>query len=721
MRYLAISITAVLLASQLSSQQRVTFSTTANVVVVNVTVTSHDGQAISNLTRSDFQVFEDGKLQTLQSCELQKLDTKPLEPVEPVKKLQTREAPKPAAPAPEVRAPRKEDMRDHRLIVMLFDLSSMQPPEQIRAADAAERFLNTQMTTSDLVSVMTFGTELKTVEDFTADRDLLISTIRAFHVGNSSELASMADTGADAEDQSGQFVADETEFNIFNSDRKLAALEDAARRLARYPEKKALVYLSSGIEKTGVDNQSQIQATVNTAIRANVAFYPIDARGLTASAPGGDASQAGAVGSKLYSGAGQRSLRDSFHNSQETLDTLAADTGGKALLDSNDLTVGMTQVQKDISSYYMLTYASTNTAEDGKYRRIQVKLASRLADLRAKLDYRQGYFAPTTFAKTSGANKEAQLQEALQSDNPVTDLPMAVEVDYFRLAKGKYFVPVSVRIPGSALSFRNKGAKAATELDFIGEIRDPRNRPASVVRDTIPVKVATTTAGEVGRKQIQYDTGFTLSPGKYSLKFVARENGEGKVGTFEAPFTIPDLGSGSALRLSSIVLSNQVQPLKEQIAGAKNSKRLLAEDPLIDASGEKIVPNVTRVFHPGQKLFVYLELYDPGVAELPFQSQSQSQNQAPRPALTSVTASVAFYQGDKKVLETPAVRANRADAKRPGVMPLRLETPLQSLPAGKYVCQVNVIDQLGHKFAFPRSSIVVLADEIAAKPARQGG
>lgn len=709
MKPLAIIVTIALLAGPAGSQDMPTFSTTANVVVVNLTVTGRDGKAIANLTRNDFLLYEDGKLQTLQSCELQKLDSQPLEPL-PAKTLQTRESPKaaPAPPAPQT-PPAKPEVRDHRLIVMLFDVSSMEPQEQIRAVDSAIRFLGSQMTTSDLVSIMTFGTQLKTVLDFTADRDQLISTLHALHVGESSELSTTADTGADSQDISGSFVADETEFNIFNSDRKLAALEDAARRLAHYPQKKALVYISSGLEKTGVDNQSQLQATVNAAIRANVAFYPIDARGLMASAPGGDASQAASAGSNLYSGAAQRSRMDSFHNTQETLDTLAADTGGKALLDSNDLTLGMTQVQKDISSYYMLTYASTNTAEDGRYRRIQVRLAPKVADLRAKLDYRQGYYAPTTFAKMTGTNKEAQLQEALQSDNPVTDLPMAVEVDYFRLAKAKYFVPISVRIPGSALAFRNKGAKAATELDFIGEIRDARGRQASVVRDTIPVKVAAATAGEVARKQIQYDTGFTLGPGKYSLKFLARENGEGKVGTFEAPFVVPDLSSGSALRLSSVILSNQVQALKEQIAGAKNSKKLVAEDPLVDESGQKIMPNVTRVFRPGQKLSVYLELYDPGTIQFPAQFQGQAQGQGQASGLASVTANIAFYQGDQKVLETPAVRALRINAKRPGVVPLRLQVPLNHLPAGRYVCQVNVIDQAGHKFSFPRNSIVVMA------------
>ena len=324
---------------------------------------------------------------------------------------------------------------------MLFDFSSMQPAEQIRAKHAAVQFLSSQMSASDTVAIMTFGSALQTIQDFTSDRDLLIATINKFRIGESSENATFADEGADAQDQSGQFVADETEFNIFNADLKLAALEDAARKLGQYPEKKALIYISSGIQKNGVDNQSQLRTTVNTAVRANVAFYPIDARWLSALVPGGDATQAGAVGNNLYSGAGQRALKKNFNNQQETLATLALDTGGKALLDSNDLTDGMRQVQKDFTSYYTLSYVSTNTAMDGRYRRIQVKLAPKDASLRAKLTYRQGYYGPTTFARMRDVDKEAQLSQALLSDNPVTDLPMAVEVDYFRLEKNKYFCP----------------------------------------------------------------------------------------------------------------------------------------------------------------------------------------------------------------------------------------------------------------------------------------
>ncbi|MBV9084150.1 MAG: VWA domain-containing protein [Acidobacteriaceae bacterium] len=687
----------------LAAQQRPTFSLTTNVVIVNVTVLDHNGTPIENLTKDDFELYEDGKLQKLQAVDLQRLKNDVLPPAE--KEFQQRPPEEPKGYNPEAeKAAAKSNLlskyQDRRLMVLLFDFSSMQPAEQIRAKNAAIKFLTSQMTASDMVSIMTYGTSLKTVQDFTSDRDLLMSTINKFRIGESSENAGAADTGADDEDQSGQFVADETEFNIFNADLKLAALEDAARTLGQYPEKKALVYVSSGIQKSGVDNQSQLRATVNTAVRANVAFYPIDARGLTALVPGGDATQQGAVGTKLYNGSGQRSLKENFNNQQETLSTLAEDTGGKALLDSNDLTEGIRQVQKDFTSYYVLSYVSANTAQDGRYRRIQVKLAPRDANLRAKLDYRQGYYAPTTFARMRDADKEAQLSQALLSDNPVTDLPLAVEVDYFRLEKDKYFVPISVKIPGSALQFRGKGSKRATELDFIAEVYDARKRSAATVRDTIPLKVDESTAGKVVQKSIQYDTGVTLTPGKYRLRFVARENGEGKVGTFETPFTIPDLAAAKNLRISSLILSNQLEPIAQQVAAVKNSKKLLAANPLIE-NGEKLVPNVTKVFRPGQNVLVYLEVYDPTIPP----------NLPENFRIADVEATFALYRDNKKVFESSPVRANRLVANREGALPVRLTVPLTNIQAGQYDCQLNLIDEFGRKFAFPRTTVALLPAE----------
>ncbi|MBV9268151.1 MAG: VWA domain-containing protein [Acidobacteriaceae bacterium] len=680
--------------------QHTTFSTTTNVVIVNVSVLDRNGRPIENLTKDDFELYEDGKFQKLQAVDLQRLNNAVLPDVHQTTEQPTSE-PKGYNPDAE-KAKTHSDLlskyQDRRLMVLLFDFSSMQPAEQIRAKDAAVKFLSSQMTSSDTVSIMTYGNELKTLLDFTSDRDLLISTIERFRIGESSENASSADTGADSEDQSGQFVADETEFNIFNADLKLAALEDAARTLGQYPEKKALIYISSGIQKSGVDNQSQLRATVNTAVRANVAFYPIDARGLTALVPGGDATQQGAAGSNLYSGAGQRSLKENFINQQETLATLALDTGGKALLDSNDLTEGIRQVQHDFTSYYVLSYVSSNTAQDGRYRRIQVKLAPREATLRAKLDYRQGYYGPATFAHMRDVDKEAQLSQALLSENPVTDLPLAVEVDYFRLEKDKYFAPISVKIPGSALEFHGTGVKRATELDFIAEVFDARNRPAATVRDTIPLKLDQTTVGKVIQKSIQYDTGVTLTPGPYRLRFVARENGEGKVGTFETSFTVPDLAARKTLRTSSLIVASQRVPMSDQVGGVKNDKKLLSTDPLIQ-DGEKLVPNVTKVFRPGQNVLVYLEVYDP----------ASPNSTAPTAGHAAVETTFALYRNNRKVFETRPLAATSLIPSRPGTLPICVTVPTTDLATGKYQAQLNVIDQAGRKFAFPQTEIAILA------------
>jgi VWFA-related protein len=430
--------------------------------------------------------------------------------------------------------------------------------DQVRAREAAIKFLETQMTSSDLVAIMTFANKFQVVEDFTDDRERLLTTLRRMSLGEGSELADTAATGADEGDDTGAFAADDTEFNIFNTDRKLSALEDAAKKLAAFPEKKALVYFSSGVSRTGVENESQLKATVNAAIRANVAFYPVDARGLVANAPGGDASVASPKGTGTFTGTTQSGRASSFNGSQDTLYSLAADTGGKALLDSNDLTLGIRNAQNDVSSYYIVGYYSSNSAQDGKFRKIQVKLKN--PQLQAKLDYRAGYYAEKTFQKFTSADKERQLEEALTLGDPVSELPVALEVDYFRVAKDRYFIPISVKIPGSSVGLTKKGENQTAELDFIGQVTDSTGRQVGGVRDQIKVKLNESDAAKIGQRHLQYDAGLTLPPGTYTLRFLARENLTGKMGTFESKFTVPDLAKSGSLRMSSAARKNPSQP-----------------------------------------------------------------------------------------------------------------------------------------------------------------
>jgi VWFA-related protein len=570
----------------------------------------------------------------------------------------------------------------------------MPQADQLRAKDAAVDFITKQMTASDLVSIMAYGNRFDVLEDFTADRDRLLSRLQKMATGEGAGLADTAATSADEGDDSGGFVADGTEFNIFNTDRKLTALEDATKKLAAYPEKKALIYFASGLTLTGLENQSQLRATVNSAVRANVSFYPVDARGLTAASPVGDASTSSGRGTGAFTGSKQSGQRNSLTGSQDTLYTLASDTGGKALVDSNDLAMGIRQAQEDISSYYILGYYSSNAAEDGKYRKIQVKLVGKDLQSSAKVDYRNGYYAGKVFAKFTAGDKERQLEEALTLGDPVSELPLALEVDYFRVAQNRYLVPISLKIPGSVLALAKKGGKASTDFDFIGQVREqPSGKLVGGVRDNIPVKLSDSDASQLEHRHLQYDAGLTLPPGKYNLRFLARENQTGKMGTFETNFVVPDLSVSKDLRLSSVILSSQKEDVKAAVGSADNDKRALANHPLIQ-NGQKTVPSITRVFRKDQTLYVYFEVYDPA---------PDGASKAP-----SLSAEVDLLQGARKAFSSMPARQDKMTPNRPGVASFSFQVPLAKMSAGQYTAQINVIDEAGKRFAFPRSAIVVL-------------
>ncbi|HEX6545306.1 MAG TPA: VWA domain-containing protein, partial [Bryobacteraceae bacterium] len=404
------------------------------------------------------------------------------------------------------------------------------------------KFIKTQMTPADLLAIMRFeGGSVDVLQDFTADRDRLLSILETLIVG---EGQGFDESGSDSStpDVGAAFGQDDSEFNIFNTDRQLSALQTAAKILGQLSEKKSLIYFASGLRLNGLDNQAQLHATINEAIRAGVSFWPIDARGLTAEAPLGDATKASPGGLGMYTGASAMAMTTLFQRSQDALYALAGDTGGKTLLDYNDLTKGIAEAARAVSSYYIIGYYSSNTALDGKFRRIKISLNR---DLSAKLDYRQGYYAGKEFRKFTAADKERQLEDALMLPDPITELTIAMELDYFQLNRAEYFVPLIVKIPGGELALAKRRGAEHTVIDFMGEIKDDYGSTITNVRDQVDIKLSDETAQQLAKRPIEYDTGFTLLPGNYVIKFLARDNETGRIGTFQTKFTIPNLNKRS--------------------------------------------------------------------------------------------------------------------------------------------------------------------------------
>ena len=194
-----------------------------------------------------------------------------------------------------------------------------------------------------------------------------------------------------------------------------------------------------------------------------------------------------------------------------------------------------------------------------------------------KIDFRRGYYAPADFQHATRDDRERQLDEELASELPTTDLPVYLSAAYFRIGDRKFYVPVSLIVPGSQIPFTHNNDQDRATLDVLGIVTDPDKRPVGQIRDT--VKLALNTSQLVQRKNVQYNSGFVLPPGQYHLKFVVRENQSGRLGSFETDFTVPDLKT-APVKMSSIVLASQLQP---------NNKRK-SDNPLV-RDGSEVIPS----------------------------------------------------------------------------------------------------------------------------------
>jgi hypothetical protein len=511
---------------------------------------------------------------------------------------------------------------------------------------------------------------------------------------DSIDDAASADTGA-------AFGQDDSEFNIFNTDRQLSALQTTAKMLEQMREKKELVYFASGLRLNGVDNMAQLHATIDAAVRAGVSFWPVDARGLVASAPLGDATQASPGNVGMYSGTAAQATTDRFQQSQDTMYSLAADTGGKPLFDNNDLTRGIVQAQHAITDYYIVGYYTTNTAQNGKFRKVKITVGDP-AD--ATLAYREGYYANKEFAKFTTVDKERQLEDALMLGDPITDLTIAMEIDYFQLNRAEYFVPIMVKIPGRELALAKKFGAEHTLIDFVCEIKDLAGGfTVTNVRDNVDIKLTDATAQQLTKVPIEYDAGFTLLPGRYSMKFLARDDETGRIGTYQTEFTIPNLNKETVrVPISSVVLSSQRVNTRDALYNVTRGKKQIendAKNPLVQ-EGLKLIPSVTRVFNTSREMNVYLQAYAGGPA-------ATTDAAAPKPA-ASLIAFVSLYKDGKKALESAPLAAPPMAGSRLGVTPFSFHLPLGSLASGRYDCQISVLDPTGHRVAFWVSPVMLV-------------
>ena len=669
----------------LTQTPQATFRATQRLIVQSVFVKDKDGKPIEGLTAKDFVITEDGQPQDIAFVEYQRLATEPM-PVQ---------AADPQAPATtvaptvqnQISSPPSGDIRyqNKRLIVMYFDGSSMGPADQIRAYTNAQKFIETQMTPSDLIAIIAFQNGAVSVKnDFTDNKEKLREVIGILIYGDDQNNDGIPD-----HPEGTAFGQNDAEFNIFNTDRQLAALQTAVNMLKGLPEQKTLLYFASGLRLNGTDNMAQMRATVNAAIRANVTLNPIDARGLVAMPPLGDATQRSPGGLTMFTGGAANQIMNNFQRSQDTLYALAKDTGGKAMFDYNDLSLGIVQASQAVTSYYIVGYYSTHLATDGKYRRVKVSL-NNPQYASADVTFRQGYYGDKAFGTFSASDKERQLEDALMLDNPVTEITIAMEVNFFQLNSAEYFVPVAVKIPGSELALAKRRGAFRTLIDFIGEVKDDNGYTIQNMRDKLDIPLDKDTAEKLAMSPIQYETGFTLLPGKYVIKLLARDAETGRIGTYQAAFAVPNLmREQKRLPISSVVLSSQRIPMTEALLTVQKGAAQLTNPLIFD--GQKLFPSVTRVFSKSRDMYVFLQAYQRGAT-----------------TTQPLVAFVTFLKGDQKVLETDPLQVIDGIDPKSKAVPLRFSIPLDTLEIGRYDCQVTVLEPTGQKVAFWQAPIALV-------------
>ncbi len=673
-------------AAPAASQQReFTFKVTSDLVLVNVVARDKKGGLITDLKKEDFTLLEDSKPQKVASFDIEntELAAQPEVAVAPVEGGPAQAAVEGAPKAPKSSV----SLKNRRLIVLFFDFSGMEEEEITRAVEAAQKYLDKQMTAADTVAITSFSTELVVNQDFTGDRAALKKALARF----TSTTGEGFESGQSADSTGNAFAAEDSDFNTFNTDRKLQALQSLAKGLARIEQKKSIIYFSNGVSTNGLENQSQLRATVNEAVKANVAIYTMDVRGLQAMPPGGDASTGSVRGAGMFTGAAVEGQMDSNFGTQETLTTLASDTGGRAFLDSNDFNKVFSRVQQDTSAYYVLSFRSTNLNKDGRYRKLTVKVNR--PDV--KLEFRSGYYAGKDFAHSSKEDREEALEKELNSELPATDVGVYMAAAYFRRNDGQYFVPVSIVVPGSEIPFTRSSDIDKATLDIIGVVRVGQMPfPVATARETVKLNVQE--SQNVKRKNVQYNTGFILAPGTFHLKFVVRENQTGRIGSFETDITIPDLrkqDKKNPLKMSSVVLSGQMQ-----VAGKAQK-----DNPLV-RGGKEMIPNITHVFAKDQHLYMYYEVYDP--AKAPKAPKPENGKPEPPKGDVRVMSSVQFFNGKVKAFETPLVEVRELTPERRAAA-FQLDVPLTQLKPGYYTCQVTVVDDAAGTFSFPRFALLV--------------
>ena len=460
---------------------------------------------------------------------------------------------------------------------------------------------------------------------------------------------------------------------VFNSN-TLIGLERLVKTAKDLPGRKIVFFLSGGflIENRRGDSFSKLRDVTNAAAKSGVVIYSMDTRGLVASLT--DASTDAPFdpsGRLINSGAGELTA------TQDGMNALAADTGGKALFNTNDLTKGFAPALKETSVYYLLAWKPDAEAQKEKrFRNIEVKLINR-PDLTVRV--RKGYLdlepEPAVAAKpeaqpTPVKTTAAKLREAIGAAYPERGLPILMSADYYDVAGKGGTLSTAIQIPVEFLQFTpDPSGKSQATIDVSGAFFDDHGKPQGSFLERI---VATSSAGPSSTgadRDITFTYPAKLPPGLYQVRVAARDDKSGRVGSAHAWFEIPDL-TKKKLTMSSVLLGERrQQPTTNVSSNVTNSG---AVSPIAMSASHRFQRDSTLRF----LVFAY-------------NATLSTADQKPDLAIQ-----VQVVRDDQPVITTALRKIGTDQNSDVARLPYAAEIPLTDLQPGRYLLHVTIIDRL---------------------------
>ncbi len=585
-------------------QPPVTFRLEVNYVEVDAAVFDKQGKFVSNLTKDDFEVLEDDVPQEVSAFSLVNI------PIERADRPLYAQSAIPSDVAT------NERPFDGRLYVIVLDDLHTQPFHTAQVRAAAKQFIDHYMADNDLAAVVHTSGKADASQEFTSDKRRLNAAVDRF-IGQALESLTLSRQAQYQRQQSlppgalgndNKRVEDpldmERGYKARQSLDSLKAISDwvAAIRGRR----KAIVFLSEGIEYNVYDFNNRESSTIinsmrdviASATRSNVSIYAVDPRGLTTM---GDTSilASGDFPADPQYNLSNQSFQEELRMSQDSLRSLADETGGYAAVNMNDFKGAWERVVKDNSAYYVLGYYPKNDKRDGRFRKIEVKLRNHDG---LEVRSRKGYTAPRGKAPSpkepSSDKASPELREALDSPLPLPGITLRAFAAPFRGEAPNASVAVTVEAQGGDLQFAQKDGKfvdqfelSAIAIDSSGKIRDGD-------RSLMDMGLKPETHARVAQTGVRMQTRLKVPPGRYQLRVAARETGAGRLGTVNYDLDVPDFSS-RPLTMSGIVIAAASQ---QQVMTAQPDKEL---GTVLPAPATAV-----RQFPVNDTLALFAEVYD---------------------------------------------------------------------------------------------------------------